>query len=187
MASNTMKIEPVSKLYAKAVFELASESNILDKVLSDFSELLVFLKEQPLLEKALSAFMFSVEDREALGVEVFSKAGVHPFLIRLVRLMISKNRLTLIESVYKSLRDQADASKGVVRGTVNVVEPLSDSEIEDLSRALSKKLNKQVILEPVIDKEILGGLVVQIEGKTFDGSLKTAIRRLKENLERQSI
>ena len=56
-----------------------------------------------------------------------------------------------------------------------------------VNQAFAKKFNKNIVLDSVIDKEILGGLVVQIQGLTFDGSLKNAIRRLKETLERQSV
>lgn len=187
MSSNINKIEPVSKLYAKAVFELANEKNELDAVLVDFEKLIEAFEEQPQIMKALSAYMFSNEDREKLGLEILTKMQVHATVSRLVQLMITKNRLELLPSVYTALRNFADRAKGIVRGNVTVVEQLSEAEIADLSKAFGKKLNKQVLLEPSIDKDILGGLVVQIEGKTFDGSVRTALRRLKDNLERQSI
>ena len=70
---------------------------------------------------------------------------------------------------------------------MTTVEPLTQNEFHELESAFSKKFGKQVHLEQVIDLLVLGGLIVQIKGLNFDGSLQTALHSLKENLERRAI
>lgn len=183
----TKKQEPVSKLYAKALYELAYERSEVAAVQTDLAGLVETVRGEPQLAEALSAYVFSTVDRKKLVAELAGKMQLHPIVKRFVELMTEKGRFKLIEQVYESFRALVDESNGILRGTVITVEPLTDAENADLSKAFARQFNKQVVLEPVIDKEILGGLVVKIEGKTFDGSLKTTIRRLKENLERQSL
>ncbi|MEW6057935.1 MAG: ATP synthase F1 subunit delta [Bdellovibrionota bacterium] len=179
--------EPVSKLYAKALFEMSQEKGALEKVQEDFFGLIELVREQPQLKQAFSGFLFSKKERESLAKEFTEKAQLHPLLQRFASLLIEKDRFGLLENVYDSFRELVDESKNTVRGTVVTVEPLTEAEKTDLSKTFARRFNKQVVLEPVIDKELLGGLIVKIQGLTFDGSLKTTIRRLKENLERQSI
>lgn len=186
-AVSVRKQEPVSKLYAKALFELAQERNELPVVQDNLESFVSVLREQPQLRQALEGYLFSNKEREALVRELGQKLQLHPVVQRFVELLTQKSRVVVIEEVYTAFRDLVDESKGVLRGTVTTVEPLTEAENADLSKAFSQKFNKQVILEPVINKEILGGLVVQVEGKTFDGSLKTTIRRLRETLERQAL
>jgi F-type H+-transporting ATPase subunit delta len=181
------KREPVSKLYAKALFELSKESKQVESVQRSFEDLIHVTREQPDLSTALEAFMFPVADRQKLAAEVATKLELAPLLTRLLDLLISKNRIQILEGVYQAFQEYVDESKNTVRGTVTTVEPLSDSEKAGLSKAFAQRFKKEVVLDSAIDKTILGGLVVNIQGLTFDGSLKTTIRRLRENLERQSI
>ena len=108
-------------------------------------------------------------------------------MTKFFKLLTAKNRVVVIDSIRDAFQLLSDQKKGIMRGTVSTVEALSSAEAAELAKAFTKKLGKQVVLESVTDKEILGGLVVNVQGRTFDGSLKTTIRRLKDTLERQSI
>ena len=184
--TGTQKKEPVAKLYAKALFELAHEKGEVDVVLRDLTSLVEIVQESPHLIQAVSAFMFPVESRQKLALEIMQKAQLSVSIQRFVQLLITKNRFQVIEQIHEAFRNLVDQSKNTVRGTLTTVESLSEAESAEISQAFARKFNKQVVLEPLIDKSLLGGLVVQVQGLTFDGSLKTTIRRLRENLERQS-
>ncbi len=186
-SSGTNKREPVARLYAKALFELAREKNELDVVLRDLNSLVDIVRQSPELIQAVSAFMFPVDSRQKLALEVMQKAELSQSITRFVHLLIAKNRFQVIEQICEAFRALVDQSKNTVRGTLTTVDTLSEAETSEISQAFARKFNKQVVLEPVIDKSLLGGLVVQVQGLTFDGSLKTTIRRLRETLERQSI
>lgn len=186
-ATSIKKQEPVSKRYAKALYELAHERGEVKVILEDFAGFVEMLRTEPQLEQALSTYVFSTEDREKLMAELSQKMQLHPMVQRFLQLLSGKGRVRLVDQIYIAFRELVDKSNNLVRGTVMTVDALTEAETADLSKAFSRKFNKQVVLEPVIDKEILGGLVVKVEGMTFDGSLRTTIRRLKENLERQSL
>ena len=185
--TSTKKPEPVSKLYAKALFELATETNNVEQVLADLATFNELVQASPELNQALSAQMFSVEDRVTLAAQVTDKAQLNPLVRRFIEILVSKNRITLTDQIYDSFREYIDQRNNTVRGTLTTAEPLTEAEIADLAKAFGRKFNKTVVLEPATDKQLLGGLVVKIQGLTFDGSLKTTIRRLKENLERQPL
>lgn len=188
MKSGTLKKqEPVSKLYAKALFEFAQERNEISVIQENFTAFVEAVRTQPELRQALSTYLFSTQEREILARELCKTMQLNSVVQKFIELLTVKNRIALIDDVYAAFRELVDESQGVVRGTVTTVEPLSDAEAADLQNAFSKRFNKQVRLEPVIDKEILGGLVVKVEGMTFDGSLKTTIRRLRDTLERQAL
>lgn len=186
-ATQAHKQDPVAKLYATALYQLAVDKNEVDKVKSDLQGVVEMFREQPQFVDALNSVMFSADERARLVTELTKASQVHPLVARTLEILVAKNRITHTAQVYEELRELVDQSANVMRGTVSTVEPLTAGELADLAKAFQKKFNKQVILEPVIDKEILGGLVVKVKGLTFDGSLKTTLRRLRENLERQSI
>lgn len=179
--------EPVASLYAKALFELATERGEVEAVQADLAGLVEMLEQSKDLDNALAGFGINSEARTKFINEFADKTQLNSLLTRFINLLVQKNRGSVLNEVFWAYRTLVDQSKNIVRGTVTTVEPMTEVEVTDLSKAFARKINKQVVLDPVIDKEILGGLVVKIQGLTFDGSLKTTIRRLKENLERQSI
>jgi F-type H+-transporting ATPase subunit delta len=179
----------VAKVYGQAIFEIAREKKELEPIDQNFREFLEFLKANPGLKKAFSSLTFPMTERKNLAVKICEQLELHPELTHLIRLLVAKNRYRIFESIYDSFHELLDQSKNIIRGTVTSVEPLTSGQQKDLSKAFAKKLNKQVELEAKTDRALLGGIVVQIHGSgygiTFDGSLRTKIRRLKENLERQ--
>lgn len=176
-----------SKVYAKALFELAKEKNTLDVVSGELRELNEWTTENKNLKSVLSADIYSASQKTAVWKEISEKISPNPLVSNFIDLLLQKNRFSMFAQIQSEFEALLDQSKGVVRGRVSTVEALSDAEREDLSKAFSKRLGKKVVLESTLDKSLIGGLVVNIQGMTFDGSLKTTIRQLKEKLERQSI
>ncbi len=183
----SVSVEPAAKLYAKALFSLAQEQGIQEKIAQELLDFSAFLFESDQLRTILTGQAFSMKERETVLDLMQEKVQLNPLVRRLVGLLVARNRLLLLVAVEKAYRKLWDAEQGLIRGNVTTAETLSDAERQDLEKAFSKKLGKKVLLEQFVEKEILGGLIVSVQGRTFDGSLKTTLTRLTENLERQSV
>ena len=59
---------------------------------------------------------------------------------------------------------------------------MNQDEIQELAKELSKKYNKNVTLENIVDKSILGGVLVRLENEEIDGTVKTRLSKVKEQL-----
>ena len=181
------KSNPIAKVYAQALFELAKEKNELEPIFLELKEINKYFSENKKIYIALSSDAFLLVERIRLAVEFCKLAGVRPVLAKLIELLVSKGRLPALAMIEATYMDLIDQSQGIVRGVVTTVDPLIEGEIDGLSKAFSKKLSKKVLLNQALDKSMLGGLIVDVGGLTFDGSLKTSIRKIKENLERQFV
>lgn len=178
---------PIAKVYAKALFLIATERKDVENIQAELSELAQIVLEGGELTTVLSSRALLLSERQKLAEQVMEKLGAHSILKKLFEQLVAKGRLAVLPSIAEAFGALVDESGNLVRGTVTTTDPLTEAERNDLSKAFAKKFNKQVVLRQALDKSILGGLVVNIQGLTFDGSLKTAIRRLKETLERQSV
>ena len=184
-ASNLLnKKSPVSKLYARALFELTQEQKNSDAVLEELKDLFYFLDEKKSAVKPLLSTGIPYEQRSIVAEELAKTLQLAPTLKRLFVLLAEKNRLEIIGSIYSAFRLLVDSNNGLVRGEVITTESLNENEKKELEKAFEKKLGKKVILESQINKEIIGGLIVKVQGLTFDGSIKTTLNNLKSNLER---
>jgi F-type H+-transporting ATPase subunit delta len=77
-----------------------------------------------------------------------------------------------------------DERLGRVKATVTSAAPLDEAAQERLRRRLCDVAGKQVYLELRQDPAILGGVVTQIGSRVYDGSVKTQLARLRDELVR---
>ncbi len=87
-----------------------------------------------------------------------------------------------IERAYRALFDQA---RGRAHAAVRLAAPLAQEEMDMLIGVFRRLTGKTVIPAVALDPELLGGVVVEIEGRVYDASLKTQLHRLGEALARQ--
>ena len=57
---------------------------------------------------------------------------------------------------------------------------LTKAEQAELTEKLGRKLNRTIHLECSVDPSLLGGMVVHVDGKVIDGSLKHKLQEIKE-------
>ena len=87
--------------------------------------------------------------------------------------------LTIIHE-YELLYDHENRT---VVAKVTTAVPLEKEQEERIKEVFAKKFNaKKILLNKVKDEKILGGVVIEIENKIFDGSIRSNIENLKKQL-----
>ena len=55
---------------------------------------------------------------------------------------------------------------------------------EQLRQQLRSISGKDVVMQEETDEELLGGLLIELEGKVYDGSIRTQLERMKQRIAR---
>ena len=100
-----------------------------------------------------------------------------------LRLLVDRHRLGMLPDIARLFRDMADEKAGRVRGTVVSAVPLDPQSIRQLESTLSRVVQKQVVLDTRVDREVLGGVSTQVGSVVFDGTLRTQLDDLKRALQ----
>lgn len=100
-----------------------------------------------------------------------------------LRLLVDRHRLAMLPDLARLFRDMADAKAGRVRGTVVSAVPLDPDSVRQLESTLSRVVQKQVVLDTRVDREVLGGVSTQVGSVVFDGTLRTQLDDLKRALQ----
>jgi F-type H+-transporting ATPase subunit delta len=79
-----------------------------------------------------------------------------------------------------------DIEEGVTRGVVRSAQALNDDAKKEIENKINKVLNKKIVLTYEQDPKLLGGVVAQVGGWTFDDSLDTHLKKLNEELNRRA-
>lgn len=99
-----------------------------------------------------------------------------------LNILLEKDRFVYLESILDAYRVILDEASGRVRATVTSAMELDKIQIERISEALKKVVKKDVDLDLSIDPSLIGGLIAEVEGMVYDGSVRTQIARLKQSL-----
>ena len=172
-----------SKEYAEALFALAVEEDLGDKVRDDLKLVLHQLRGNPEYVDFLASPNISVNERLDSIEEAFGES-VCEYVVSFLQILCRKGS---IRSVYKIIIDFEElymASRGISTARVISAVPLRTAQKEKLKEKLEQLCGKKVVMECITSSSVLGGMVVYVDGRVLDGSLRRRLHDLKEVIEK---
>jgi F-type H+-transporting ATPase subunit delta len=105
-----------------------------------------------------------------------------PMVVSFLRLLVDRQRIADLAQIARAYRVLVDEKVGRVRATVTAAAPLSDQETARLREAIAAMTGRTIVLDAKTDPSIIGGVVTQVGATMFDGSLRTQLERMREQL-----
>ncbi len=171
----------VSRRYAKALFALAKDSKTLQPTADQLLRLAAVAADAtggPVLRSPL----LSVSRRHELAKMLARELTLSDLLARFLQLLADQQRLGELPAIADRYQQLLDAQLGRVRLTIRSAAPLDAKQEADVVSVFATLTGKQVISRVVVDTDLLGGVVVEVEGKVYDGSVRTQLDRLAKEL-----
>jgi F-type H+-transporting ATPase subunit delta len=174
----------VAKRYAKALVDVAAASDDLEAVRRELSGFAALLRDQRELRLFLANPSVLRRDKAQVFERLVSTLEVRPLTRSFLRILLEAGRLVALEGILRAYEALVDERLGRVKAVVTSATPLEAEQEERIRQRLQQVTGKQVYLGTHQDSGILGGLVTQIGSVIYDGSLRTQIARLREQLVR---
>ncbi len=165
--------------YSRAVFEIALETNELDRWQSDLTEIVSVVKEA-----AVKIFLESPKVIFTDKVRLLSERleGINPLALNLVLLLVTKGRLGMIGDIADEYRRRLDSYRGIEQAEVITAIPLDEADKLKLAEHLGTIVGKKVVVKSEVDPGLIGGVVARIGSKLLDGSTRGKLLALKKEL-----
>lgn len=173
----------LSRRYAKAFFELALEEHREDEIGQEI-ERFVTAYTSSSLPVVLNNPAFPLGSRKNIVVEVSRALQLSPLTVHFLSLLLERDRLSYLPSVASRYRRLSDEKRGRVEARVVALRPLEAAAVEKLRAALGRVSGQEVVPQEESDAGLIGGVVIQLEGKVYDGSVRTQIEKMRERIER---
>lgn len=166
----------------EALIETADGDNKTRAVARDMVSFYDLLTSEEMLKKILGSSAYETSERIAIINDLFEKAGIDKLVTNFVSLAIELGKFkTLLKSKESILRRLREAS-GISRAEITFGENPSESDLRTITEGLEKLTGDEVEIEVKIDPAIIGGIIVRVEDRVFDGSIKTQLERIREVL-----
>jgi len=177
-----MDVTIISQRYAKALFELAQEMNILEEVTKDMELVGTVTAENPEFKRILASPVIPQGKKAQIIKGIFS-GKVQKLTFRFLQLVVKKEReLYLLEisnhfiSIYKKY-------KNIMVVELTTAYSIDEQLRKELLQLLKDHTHQNIELHEKVDKNIIGGFILNLEDSRYDASLRNKINRLKKTFE----
>jgi F-type H+-transporting ATPase subunit delta len=177
-----MVIGSVARRYAKALLAIGIQQQNFDALGKELDRTADVLAKSPDLAVALENPVFPFEKRRLVLEEVARRLALSKIVRNFVMLLLDKGRIGMLPDIARAHRALVDEHAGRVRATVTSVRPLDPALEQRLKTSLEKQSGKVVILEKREDPTLIGGLVTQLGDIVYDGSVRSQLAALREEL-----
>lgn len=181
-----MKFSEISARYAKALFDFATEGGNQDKVFFDLRALADLMDQDSQIKEFLVSPLVKSDNKSTAFKEALKDAQVSDEVVNFVLLLAAKDRLALFQEVVAAYQFLSDEAHGVARGTVRSTTVLNPDQRKEIEEIVAKVIGKQVIMTYKEDPSVIGGLIAEVGSYTFDDTITSHLRRLKEDLTRRA-
>ncbi|MEM7372878.1 MAG: ATP synthase F1 subunit delta [Bacteroidota bacterium] len=168
--------------YAKSIFGLAEEKNMLEDTHTDMALIHQVSRENPQFVRMLKSPLVHGDAKQKIVDRVFADAFKAELTTLLVKMVIDKGREQYLPNVAKAFIDLYDRAKGIARGTLTSAAPLSDEEAKAIQQAVEKELGKTFKMDTEVNADLIGGFKLKIGDRLFDGSISSSLRRLRREI-----
>jgi F-type H+-transporting ATPase subunit delta len=174
----------VARRYARALIELAEKSQVEQWGME--LERLAAMVAAPELFGRLTSPELSDEARQVAIAKIAEKLELSYPLRSFAVVLARHGRIAEIGGCAEAYRDMADALFGRVRATLTFAAEPSDDDVRRVAAGLEAIARKKVIPTVKVEKSLLGGVVAELGGKIYDGSLATRIAEAQRKLASQA-
>jgi F-type H+-transporting ATPase subunit delta len=173
-------MEEIAQVYARALFEVATEQDALDTIQEQLNAFADAMNEN----RQLAAFFFSpyfsaTEKKEGL---VRTVTDAHPAFENFLQALIERHRMPAIFRIRVEFTELYDDEKKLLPVTITSAIKLDDETVSGLGRRIGEQIDRHVEVSSTVDPDILGGIVLRVGNVILDASIKNRLEQLRKQV-----
>ena len=167
----------VSKRYALAIYDFATENDEVFEVFEVLNLLLEHIKNDEDFKKFLKYPVIDKEEKKKLINHIYS--DVNKQSLKILDYLVDKDRLLHIKEIYEEYSKIYYEKHKKLIVTAIFPKELTEAQKEKLTENLKKLKGKDVVIHYRIDEKLIGGGLIRINDEVIDGSIKTQLNNIK--------
>lgn len=173
-------MEEIASVYARSLFEVASDKDSLDDVRTQVGQFADALQESHDLQVFFFSPHFSSDEKcDALGKLL---DGADDAVTNFLELLIEKHRMPAIFRIRRELDSLwADANQ-LLPVTITSAVELDSSTVDGIGKAIGEQTGRKVELTTNVDPDVLGGIVLRVGNSILDASIRNRLDQLRRHV-----
>ncbi|HEV8158803.1 MAG TPA: ATP synthase F1 subunit delta [Pyrinomonadaceae bacterium] len=177
-----MSVETVARRYSSALADVVIKSGGTEIVRDELKIWQKMLGGNESLAQVFGNPSINQESKEKILNELIKKANPSKTTANFLQILLKNGRLSELGEINERFDQVLDERNGIVSANVISARPLGEAEKSELQKSLAKMTGKQVKLNYNTDENIIGGVVTRIGSVVYDGSVKTQLENLRQQM-----
>ena len=177
-----MSASVVGKRYAKALLQLTADAGSAERAGRELKEFAAAWHDSRELRSVFETPGIKQDARRAVLRDIAQQMGMLDHVRDLLQLLADRQRLRHVPEVADAFQAMAEARAGRVRAEVTTASALPPGYFSELEKVLREVAGRQVVLVHKVDPSLIGGVVTRIGDQVYDGSVKSRLSELKDEL-----
>ena len=165
--------------YAQALFELSVEENATKQYQSALDTIDELLKDNPDYIELLACPATPLDERLSAIEQAFG-ASMPEYIVFFLKILCQNAKIRSLPACINEFRTMASAYSDTSVANIYSAIPLSAKQQQDICKKLEKLTNKSIEPNYIINESLIGGLKIEIDSKTFDGSIAHRLEQIKD-------
>ena len=175
-------ISNISKHYARAFFEIATEEKQLERYYEELNQFALIISQNKALSDFLANPVFEQGSKKGVVESIIGKLQLSGMTISFLKLLVDKKRIDILHDIVICYRQLMDEVLKKVRVNVKTAFPLSGKMQDYINSSLEKLTGRQVELFIENDPNLLGGIIIGVGDTLYDGSIKNQLNNMRNLL-----
>jgi F-type H+-transporting ATPase subunit delta len=170
----------ISTRYSRALFDLALEKKILDKVYEDMK----FISEISVVPE-MKEFLDSPIIRPSKKAEILHKVigkNIESLSLSFISMVVNNERESFLPAIARAFIHETKEYNGITESVLTTAIPVDAKIKKQITDLISGIFKTKVELKEVIDKNIIGGFILRVEDNYIDASVKNKLRKIEKEL-----
>jgi len=177
-----MVVTKLGRVYAKALIELAQEQGAVEAIREDMRLVFNTLSASRELSNVMSSPIVKADKKESILNEIFS-GKLQDLSVRFLKIVLNHGREGALKVIAQGYENMYLQLKGIEQVKVTTAYALSKEEIKSIQEKAASYTGKDVELDINVDPNIIGGLVLRVGDKRYNGSLSHQLKTLRRQFQ----
>ena len=165
--------------YGEGLYALCAEEKIEKDSLQALTALGDAFKSNDQFIKLLSNMALSKEERVKIADDTF-RGQIHEYLLNFIKILVERGAMYEFPECVKAYQECYNREHRVVEAEVTTAKPLTEEQKEKLLQRLKEMSGREVVIKEKIDPSILGGVLLQMDGKRYDNSVLYRLKTIRQ-------
>jgi F-type H+-transporting ATPase subunit delta len=168
--------------YARALFDVALQEQLLDQVATDLDRVAELVAANEELRKTFGNPAIPAHLKRNIVQALAGRLSLAMPVAKLLGLMADRDRLGSIASLRAAFTARLNVHRNIVLADIQTAEPLEPAQAAEWQTRLSTATGRQVNVTTSVDPSLLGGVRARIGSTVYDGSIVMQLARLRSSL-----
>lgn len=166
--------------YAGALYALADDTNSLNEIVADLTDLANLVGENDDMKMLISSPALTRGEQQAGITAITQKAGAHALTVKFLGTLAENGRLFVLPKIISVFLEEHARRQGQISAEVVSAVTLDARRKVSVEKAVASLAGSDKLsLSMRVDPSLIGGLVVRIGSRMIDTSIKTKLSRLE--------